>query len=140
MSILTCERCIYAKPGIVDAPAQIVNQTDYRAHLIIGPVCGYKDGKTCVIDDTRTKEEANKLYVHVYQFMATARAEMEYYIREYQSEIKHKDYLNLQLSLSNGDVHIFMNESSYCRWCKGRTDILNGKQYRSGVELKEVSE
>lgn len=60
MPRLTCGMCSYAKPGIVDAPGQIVGQTDYRAHLIIGPVCTYKDGKTCVAIDLEVEATKNE--------------------------------------------------------------------------------
>lgn len=55
MPILTCGLCHYSRPGLVEAPNQIVGQTDYRKHLINGLVCTYKDGTTCVANDIMLK-------------------------------------------------------------------------------------
>lgn len=56
MPILTCERCSYSRPSMVDAPGQVVGQTDYRKHLIAGLVCGYKEGRACVVDELNARE------------------------------------------------------------------------------------
>ncbi len=56
MPILTCAWCSYSRPSMVDAPGQVVGQTDYIKHLQVGLVCGYKDGKTCVVDDLNARE------------------------------------------------------------------------------------
>lgn len=57
MPILTCEMCHYSRPSLVAAPNQVVDQTDYKKHLIVGLVCTYKDGKACVKNDIKPKKE-----------------------------------------------------------------------------------
>lgn len=68
-----------------------------------------------------------KTYAHVYQFMATARAEMQYYIRENRSEIKRVNYAEMEIIYSNGDIHAFMNEGWYKQWCLGRDYYMCGE-------------
>lgn len=80
---------------------------------------------------------SGKTYAHVYQFMATARAEMNYYIRENKNEIKRISYDKMELKCSNGDIHVFMNEGWYKQWCLGRDYYMCGKKYRSDHELRE---
>ncbi len=80
---------------------------------------------------------SGKTYAHVYQFMATARAEMNNYIRENKNEIKRINYARMELKCSNGDIHVFMNEGWYKQWCLGRDYYMCGDKYRSGHQLKE---
>lgn len=80
---------------------------------------------------------SGKTYAHVYQFMATGRAEMQYYIRENKNEIKRINYAKMEIICSNGDIHVFMNEGWYKRWCLGRDYYMCGDHYRSGHKLKE---
>ena len=55
MSRLTCELCHYSKPIFISA-SNCVCDTDYRIKLKEGLRCGYKDGKTCVVDDLNARE------------------------------------------------------------------------------------
>lgn len=60
MPILSCDMCSYSRPSLVDAPGQVVGQTDYRKHLIVGLVCTYKDGKACAKYDMKPKKEGEE--------------------------------------------------------------------------------
>lgn len=77
----------------------------------------------------------HKVYAHVYQLLSTARLAMRDYIDCHRREINRIDLLKNEVFCSNGDIHVFMNESKYIRWNKGRNYICNGKWYRSGMEL-----
>ncbi len=55
MPRLTCEFCHYSKPILVDSLG-IVGNTDYRVKSEEGLACGYKDGRTCVVDDLNARE------------------------------------------------------------------------------------
>lgn len=60
MSILPCEMCRYSRPSLVDAPNQVVGQTDYIKHLQVGLACTYKGGKACVANDMKSKKEGKE--------------------------------------------------------------------------------
>ncbi len=75
-------------------------------------------------------------YAHVFQLLSTAREEMKDYVNKHEDEITRINYSKNEVFCSNGDIHVFMNESQYSRWNKGREYILNGKRYRSGMKLE----
>lgn len=62
------------------------------------------------------------------------------FVRNNEKFIEKVDKRELTIYLKSGDVIIFMPESDYPRWCKGKVYKWGSKVYRSGYEVESVKE
>ena len=83
------------------------------------------------------------LHAHVFQTEKDARYGFYEYVEPRIDKVKWIDgsifYVRM-VKLKTGDEHHFMNETTYHKWCMGRTYEMDGKLYHSGYPYKERSE
>lgn len=74
---------------------------------------------------------------HLFEFEIQAVRYLKEYEAENYDDIAKVDMGKHKIIMKDKNIHEFMGISKYCKWCKGRTYMLNGKIYHSGYELKE---
>lgn len=79
-------------------------------------------------------------YVHLSYLHREAVVKMADWIESHGTEIFRINKSRGCVTCNNGDLHYFMSEYSYIRWCKGRTYILNGEWYRSDRKIERNKE
>ena len=82
------------------------------------------------------------IYADYYNDMKTAAAHAREYIKEHKAIIDHSRMKPYPvIFLMNGDVLCYLSARQYERWCIGRTYMLDGELYHSGIKLsKEASD
>lgn len=76
------------------------------------------------------------IYADYYNDMKTAAAHAREYINEHKAIIDHSRMKPYPvIFLMNGDVLCYLSARQYERWCIGRTYMLDGELYHSGIKL-----